>query len=380
MGYFDNPFLMIQKSIILFFLVVLLNNCKAPVPTEKNSEQIQFSQQPKNIILMIGDGMGLGQISASIYDTKNKQPFEFFQHIGFQKTNADSDLITDSAAAATAMACGQKTYRNAVGMTKDTIPCQSIIEEAELKGLATGIVVTSSVVHATPASFFGHQRLRNFYEFLAIDLINTGIDFIMGGGKQYFVRRASDDRNLLTELEEKGYNMFNYTPSQLKKLDGKNKQPAVIFTAANRPASVLEGRNYLPIAAKKAPEFLNDFSEKGFFLMIEGSQIDWAGHANEAENVLLEMKDFNKSMVQVLDFVNKNKETLLIVTADHETGGLAINKKSKIGNLKLEFTANDHTGTMVPVFAYGPKAELFRGIYDNTEIYHKMRQALGWSR
>lgn len=369
---------MIQKIFFLLFLTAIFGNCKSPAPTEAVVSPIQFSEKPKNIILMIGDGMGLGQISASIYNSKNKQPFELFQHIGFQKTYAYNDLITDSAAAATAMACGEKTYRNAIGLTKDTIPCTSILEEAEQKGLATGLVVTSSIVHATPASFYGHQKLRNFYEYIASDLVKAGVDFLIGGGKQYFIRRASDDRNLLVEMEQKGYKVENYTPNILKKLDGKQRQPTILFTAAKRPESVLEERDYLPLAAKKAPQFLNDFSDKGFFLMIEGSQVDWAGHANEAENVLLEMADFNESIENVIEFVNKDKETLLIVTADHETGGLAINKKSKVGNLNLKFTANDHTGTMVPVFAYGPQAELFRGIYDNTAIYHKMRQAFGW--
>ena len=158
---------------------------------------------------MIGDGMGLGQISASVYATKKKQPFELFQNIGLQKTHAYDNLITDSAAAATAMASGEKTYRNAIGVTKDTIPCITILEEAEVKGLATGLVVSSSIVHATPAGFFGHQKLRSFSEYLAIDLVNSGADFLVGGGKQYFVKRATDDRNLLEELEEKGLSLIH---------------------------------------------------------------------------------------------------------------------------------------------------------------------------
>ncbi|MFT4974075.1 MAG: alkaline phosphatase, partial [Saprospiraceae bacterium] len=294
---------MIQKLFFFVFFITIFGNCKSPTPAEVTVTPIQFSKKPKNIILMIGDGMGLGQISASVYNTKKKQPFEIFQHIGFQKTYAFNDLITDSAAAATAMACGKKTYRNAIGLTKDTIPCTSILEEAEARGLATGLVVTSSIVHATPASFYGHQKLRNFYEYLAIDLVNAGIDFLVGGGKQYFIKRASDDRNLLTEFEEKGYQIDNYAANILKKLDGQQRKPALIFTAAKRPESVLEGRSYLPPAAKKAPDFLKDYSDEGFFLMIEGSQIDWAGHANEADNVLLEMADFNKSIENVIEFV-----------------------------------------------------------------------------
>ena len=368
-------------TIRLFLLIFLFffTNCK-PVPTlsELPLPPVQFSERPKNVIIMIGDGMGLGQISASIYNTKKKQPFEYFSFIGFQKTHASNDLITDSAAAATAIACGEKTYRNAIGLTQDTIPCQTIFEEAEQKGLATGLVVTSAITHATPASFYAHQRLRSFSEYIAIDLVNSGIDFAVGGGKQYFVNRASDNRNLLEELKQKGYQLSNYAANSFQKIDPTNQQPNIVFTAANRPISVLEGRRYLPPASQKAATFLSKFSEKGFLLLVEGSQIDWAAHANEGKNVLLEMEDFNQTIFQMLDFVNRDKETLLIVTSDHETGGMSINKKSKIGKLNLAFTDNDHTATMVPVFAYGAGAEQFCGIYDNTAIYHKIRQAIGW--
>jgi len=369
----------LKKYIFFLLLIGVFTNCKPSLNTTLTAkEPVEFAEKPKNIILMIGDGMGLGQISASIFNSNKKQPYELFSVIGFQKTSAYNTLITDSAAAATAMACGEKTYRNAIGLTKDTIRCQSILEEAELKGLATGLVVTSSITHATPASFYAHQKLRNFTENIAAEFVDSGVDFAVGGGKQYFVNRYSDERNLLKELGQKGYNLFNYDARKLKKLKGAVKEPTIIFTAANRPFSVLEGRNYLPKAAVKATEFLNDFSDLGFFLMIEGSQIDWAAHANEGNNVLLEMQDFNNAIYEVLDFVNRDKETLLIITADHETGGLTINKKSKMGKLNLKFTSKDHTATMVPVFAYGAGAELFRGIYDNTEIYHKMKQALGW--
>ena len=366
---------------ILPLLAILLWTCKTPQLTNTSIvAQPDFAESPKNIILLIGDGMGLGQISAAILDKDSPSVFELFKHIGLQKTHAVNNLITDSAAAATAIACGKKTYRNAIGMDKDTVACQSILEEAELKNLSTGVVVTSSLVHATPGSFYSHVPLRSLYEYIALDLFNNKIDFAVGGGRKYFDQRSVDERNLIKDMKEAGYLIGDFNNAILRKIGEDTQQPVVMFTGENRPNSVLEGRDYLPYASFKAMNYLKNRVDEGFFLLIEGSQIDWAGHANEAANVLREMHDFEETIYEVLKFASQDKETLVIVTADHETGGLAINPKSKRKRLKLEFTTNNHTGTMVPVFAYGPKAELFEGIYDNTAIYHKMREAFGWEK
>ncbi len=328
---------------------------------------------------MIGDGMGLSQVSAAMFAADNRHVLEVFPVVGFQKTHTQEGQITDSAAASTAMACGVKTYRNAVGVNADTVACKSILEEAEERGLATGMVVTVSITHATPAAFVAHQKYRNLHEQIAIDLVNSGIDFFIGGGKKYFDRRYFDERNLIKELNSKGYKVYDYFSDRLSEKIMTSDQNFGFFTADNHPLSKMQGREYLPKATKLATNFLENRGDNGFFLMIEGSQIDWAGHGNEAYQLLDELKDFNESIAVALQFVLRDKETLLIVTADHETGGMAINKKSKMKRLKLAFTSNDHTGVMVPVFAIGPKAELFSGIFDNTEIYSKMREAFGWS-
>ena len=328
---------------------------------------------------MIGDGMGLTQVSALHYQNGNRSAFEYFNSIGFHKSYSSSDLITDSAAGATAFSCGIKTYNNAIGMDQDTMPCETILELAEKKGYATGLVATSSIVHATPAAFAAHQPMRVYNEEIAEDMADAGIDLLIGGGKKFFDRRKKDDRELSDEMVDKGYFVTDYFRSELRNFKQLNpNQPFLFFTSDSKPISAFQGRDYLPIATSLAVNYLPKRSEEGFFLMIEGSQIDWECHANKAKPMLDELEDFEKALYKVLEFAAENKETLVIVTGDHETGGLAIQEGSKMKKLDLAFTTNGHTASMVPVYAFGPQAERFRGIYENTAIYHKMLAALGW--
>lgn len=341
------------------------------------AEPMEPKGKPKNIILLIGDGMGLSQISGGLYSQGNQFSLESFPIIGFQKTFSKSNLISDSAASATAIATGVKTNNNAIGVDENEIPVKSILEEAEEQGLATGLIVTSSIVHATPASFIAHQKSRNLYEQIAEDFLKTEIDLFIGGGKKYFDRRNVDDRNLIEELKEKNYLIYNYFNHEIYQVKPDLHKNLVYFTADNQPLPASQGRDYLPFASEIGLEFLDNRSEKGFFLMIEGSQIDWSGHANQGIPLLAELADFDKTIKKVLKFAKQNGETLVIVTADHETGGFSVLPKSKMRRLEMGFTTNGHTASMVPVFAYGPQSQLFEGIYDNTEIYFKMKKALG---
>ncbi len=337
------------------------------------------SDKPTNIILMIGDGMGLSQVSAALYSNDNQLALESFPVIGFHKSHCSSDLITDSAAGATAFACGVKTYRGAVGVNPDTLPCRTIVEEANDRGLATGLLVTSTVVHATPAAFFAHQPLRTFYEAIALDLLDSDVDLVIGGGKRYFDRRESDGRNLYRELQQKGYHVTDYFVTDYYELDFNPRRKMAYFTADDQPLFQVAGREYLPLLTDRALTYLERRSEQGFFMVIEGSQIDWGGHANAGDIIVSETLDFDRTIKRVLDFARKRGNTLVLVTADHETGGMAVNPGSKMGRLEYGFTTNSHTATLIPVYAYGPSARLFSGIYDNTQIYHRMRQALGFS-
>ncbi|MCB9282459.1 MAG: alkaline phosphatase [Lewinellaceae bacterium] len=330
----------------------------------------------KNVILLIGDGMGLSQISAALYSNNNHLHIEQFSLIGLQKNFASDNLITDSAASATAMACGVKTYNGAIGVNQDTMPASSILEEAEAHGMATGVITTSTIVHATPAAFLAHQPERKMYQEIALDIARSGADLLIGGGKKYFNHRTIDLLDLYEELEKKNYLVSDNYQTDFKDLQYSYDKNLAFFTSNDDPVPFSKGRDYLVPAAKMAPTFLANRSQKGFFLMIEGAQIDWAGHANNFDYLIQEMLEFDEVIGEILQFAKADGETLVIVTGDHETGGLSINLGSRMNDLLPAWTTEYHTGTLIPVFAYGPGADLFSGIYDNTEIYQKMRQAL----
>lgn len=377
-----------MKLLKHFLLVLLLiitacdTNKKAVNVTPTTMDQISnriSAGQPKNIILMIGDGMGLSQISAGMYSNGNKLFLEEFPVIGLQKTYAFDNLITDSAASATAMACGVKTYNGAIGVNADTVSIKSILIEAEEKGLKTGLVATSTIVHATPACFIAHQPSRKMYDEIAADFLKVDIDLFIGGGLKHFNGQRRDEKSLVPLFQSKGYTVSDHTQLELSDFPFSKAEKVAYLTSNDQPLTVESGRDYLKLASTKAAKFLDRKNERGFFLMIEGSQIDWGGHANETNYIINEMKDFNETIGSILKFAKKDKETLVIVTADHETGGFAINPDSKMGEIKGAFTSTYHTATMVPVFAYGPGAENFSGIYENTAIYEKMRKAFGFS-
>ncbi len=332
---------------------------------------------PKNIILMIGDGMGLTQITAGMYANGNKLNLEQFKFIGLHKSYASNDLVTDSAAGATAFSCGVKTYNGAIGVDKDVKRITTILEEAEITGMATGLVVTSSITHATPASFYAHQKDRSMMEEIAADMIGVDVDFFVGGGLKHFIRRK-DERNLLSELANKGYVISNFIDQEFNDISIDFNKKFGYFTANEEPLPKSQGRDYFVQASQTAVTYLSSQQQKGFFLMIEGAQIDWGGHANDSDYIVSEMIEFDEAIGAILEFAKQDGETLVIVTADHETGGFAINPGSTIDSIIPAFTTDKHTAALIPVFAFGPGAELFTGIYENTAIHRKMRKALGF--
>lgn len=338
-------------------------------------------KKPKNVILMIGDGMGVGQISSGLYSNNNKLYLEEFPVVGLHKCHSSSALVTDSAAAATAFACGVKTYNGAIGVDADTNAVKTILEEAEENGMATGMVASSTIVHATPASFIAHVKQRKMYEDIAEYFLKTEIDFFVGGGKKYFDRR-DDDRNLLEELQKRDYIVGDYFTKEFKDVQISKKKNFAFLSSDKDPVPFSQGRDYLMPASLTAIEFLKNHDDpeddKGFFLMIEGSQIDWGGHANDADYIITEMLEFDNIIGEVLKFAKEDGETLVIVTADHETGGFAVNNGSTLDSLKTSFTSTYHTADLIPVFAYGPGSQLFTGFYDNTAIHTKMRAAMGF--
>lgn len=357
-------------ALLIFF------QCYANKRQKTDFQSVVFKDKPKNIVLIIGDGMATSQVTAGLYwKGDGHSVFEQFRALGFHKSHSCNDLVTDSAAGATAFACGEKTTNGSVAvLPPDNHPCPTILETLDKQGWATGMVVTCSATHATPASFIAHQDIRAFTENIALDYLSTPLDCFIGGGEAAFNQRP-DKLNLVDSLKSKGYvvkrgNTFNRLP-----LDGS--APFMLFTAEREPPTASASRRYLPPATSVACHFLKKRSEKGFFLMVEGSQIDWAGHANDRDWLRAEMLDFDETVRKALEFAAEDTETLVIVTGDHECGGLALDKSNEPGQFNARYAYRLHTGALVPVFAYGPGAGIFSGIYENTEIYRKMLEALG---
>ena len=335
------------------------------------------TQGPKNVILMIGDGMGLTQISAAHYHKGSPLNMESLPVTGIMKTHSLDRKITDSAAAGTALASGIKTYNGGLGVDKDTLPVPTILEYLSSKGYATGLVATCYITHATPGAFFGHRKSRDLYEEIAEDILSVDIDLFIAGGRDHFDKRKKDERNLVAELKKKGYTIGDIQESNFTSLKLAKDAKLAYFTAGGHPVKKLEGRDWLPDATEYALNFLHNKNSNGFFIMIEGSQIDWAGHDNDFEYNLTETLDFDEAVGRAFQFARTNQETLLLVLADHETGGLGINKVSKDGSIESAWTTKNHTGTMVVTFAYGPGSEAFSGVFDNTEVPKKILDLLG---
>jgi alkaline phosphatase len=328
-------------------------------------------KKPKNIVLLIGDGMGVSHVFAGITGNGGRLFLDNFKHIGFAKTASANNYITDSAAGGTALAAGVKTYNGAIGVDTDKNPVKTILQEAVENGLSGGLVSTSAITHATPASFIAHQASRSSYEAIAADFLNTDIDVFIGGGYKHFTDRE-DGRNLEQELQAKGYKVLQNLDEISEVKSGK----LAGLTAPEHNGRMGERSNMLPVATKTALNILSN-NKKGFFMMVEGSQIDWAGHANNTTYTVEDMLDFDKTIGEVLEFAAADGKTLVIVTADHETGGMAVSGGDlKKGTVKGAFTSTGHTAVMVPIFAWGPGAQEFMGIMENTDVYSKMRKLL----
>lgn len=329
-------------------------------------------KHPKNVIFLIGDGMGLAQTHAGM--VKNKEPLaiESLKHIGLVKTYSASHFTTDSGAGGTALASGVKTKNGMIGMNPDSVAVESILHLSEKNNLATGIVSACGVTHATPASFVAHQINRNMYEAIAADFLKVDIDVFIGGGKKHFAERTSDDRNLISELKDNKYQIVE-SMSELKKVRS-GKVAGLLYE--DHPPAMPERGDFLPEATKVAIQLLNK-NRKGFFLMVEGSQIDWAGHGNDAERIANEVIDFDKAVKVALDFAKEDGNTLVVITADHETGGLTLpGGNLQKGEFQALFSTKGHSGILVPVYAYGPGAEVFTGFMENTVFKSKFAELL----
>jgi len=320
----------------------------------------------KNVILLIGDGFGMAQFSAAMYGNGNQLSLATLKNMGLIKTQALDDFTTDSAAAGTALATGQKVKNRSIGAFPDGSPAQNLPEYLQQYGFNTGIVTTDNVTGATPGAFYAHQTERDLIREIAGDLAKSPLNLFIGGGKNDFIRYGVDE---IGNLENAGFDLL----TGLDALAQSKADRVGYFGSNHGLPRVVQGRQgFLKDATKASLQFLNAKAAP-FFLMIEGAYIDSGGHSNHVETVVEEGMDFDEAVGAALKFADENGETLVIITADHETGGVTIPQGNVTkGLVELEFSTNDHTGIPVPIFAYGPHSGEFRGVYENTEVFHKI--------
>ena len=335
----------------------------------------------KNVILLIGDGTGLAQLYTGY--TANKASLNIFamRSIGLSKTSSYDSYVTDSAPGSTAFSSGEKTNNRSVGVdhTGKALPLLPLILQ-ERKKIRTGLVTCGDIADATPADFYAHQSERSNAIAILRDLKNAPIDVLMGSGDESLTNvpilnegdKAVVTGGMLNELQPE----YSVVPAVDSVRTGTDKKWIVVERKAG--LSMLDGRgDWLQRAFHKTLALLSR-NKPGFFIMTEGAQVDYGGHANDLPYVAMEVMDFDKTVGEALRFADKDGETLVIVTADHETGGLTLldgdYKKGYIGG---QFATNDHTAIPVPVFAYGPRSGLFRGVFENTAIFQRILQAYG---
>lgn len=361
-----------------------------PIVKPATAPEITKPTAPKNVILLIGDGMGLSQVSSCYFFGNDNPPnFNRFPVVGLINTTSADAEITDSAAGATAFAAGVKTYNGAISKNENKENVETLIERIESQNISSGLVATSQITHATPACFYAHEESRNNQEAIAEQLINSSVDFFAGGGIKYFTARE-DEKNLLPVLKQKGFVVDTSNFNANKTLNA-DKKYGYLLAEKGMPSKLAGRGNFLPNATQQAINYLSQ-QANGFFLMVEGSQIDWEGHAASVEGTVLEMQDFDKTLKVALDFAEKDGNTLVVVTADHETGGFSLQPALDETGERYDYTkvaggfyegakqtpSAAHTATLVPVFAYGPMAEKFGGIYENTAIHSKILEATNW--
>ena len=327
-----------------------------------------------NVIYMIGDGMALPQVYAAMFASHEEMTLSQFPYIGVVDTHSASNTITDSSAGGTALASDHKTKNGMVGMNPDTIPVKTVLEVLSEQGKETGIVVTSYVTHATPATFYAKVPARKQYEDIAVQMAeNPYLNLVIGGGMKHFNQRK-DSLDLVERMEnELGWKVYD----TLDNIDLTCKKYAVIADKNHMPKAADRG-DFLPCAVKTALKTL-DNAENGFFLMVEGSQIDFACHANDSTWMMDEMLDFDYAVKVALDYAKEKGNTLVVVTADHETGGLTLpDPQGKYTDVVFDYSTKSHTCLPVLVFAYGPGAERFTGWMQNTELKGKILNSCGF--
>lgn len=364
--------------------------------------------QVKNVIYLIGDGMGLGAVSSLVLSEEEATGFEMNPVIGLCETCSANNYVTDSPAGGTALATGTRTNNGYLGVDPDGKQLTSILRKAQTMGKKTAIVVNTTLTEATPAAFYAGVTSRNKTYDIAKQFTESEVDIAIGGGLDHFINRP-DSLDLTATLIEKGYDVYLHWETVLNSSSDKfvgilplsdlhrrekgNKTAEAaegqeVCLAAKLAASTEEASGthlseptvYLQKATAKTLEVLSRDNKDGFFLMVESAIIDGYGHNNDSEGMIVEMREVDSTVRQLVEYVNQHPETLLVITADHETGGTGVDYNSlapgDVKPVRLSFSTHGHTGTLVPIFAYGAGAEAFGGVMKNTDLPKKIEELM----
>lgn len=364
------------RNIALVVLCAILSCCKQPegdlqyYTAPNHYEVVSVTPPPadaevRNVILMIGDGMGLEQISCAWVLNRGKLNIDNFPVVGLSRTYCTDNLITDSAAGGTALAVGQKTAIDHVGCDPDGAPLYSMLSKAQELGKKTGCVTVCHLADATPCDFCCHNPSRYDSDGLIADYIDCGVDFIAGGGRDYFGPKRHDGRDIVAEMKAKGY---NYASDEQQLMEAA--LPVLgLMSDDNIPIAAERGDLFRHMVARCLDLLSSESGEKGFVAMLEGSCIDDWLHANRIDLAMEETLDFDRTVGDVLQWAEKDGHTLVIVTADHATGALTLQDGDIAeGRIGVEFGNDSHNGIAVPYFVWGPGSDAFGSILENCEL------------
>jgi alkaline phosphatase len=408
----------------------------------ESSPSVNGDEAVQNVIFMIPDGYATSYSSNYRLYKEDGEPIWDDMLTGMMKTVSADNAITDSAAAGTAMATGEKTNNGMISISPEGEELETILQASKEAGKAAGLVATSTITHATPAVFGSHTEARNDEHLIAPQYLENEIDVIFGGGKNIFLPESEggeqEERHLINEFEEAGY---QFVENRDELLENEADKVIGLFAEGALAPELERDQTDEPSLAEMTESAIDvlDQNDEGFFLMVEGSQIDWAGHANDAVWAMSDTEAFEEAVTAAVEFADQDGETLIVMAGDHDTGGMTVggyntgatqleilhnventggyiarqlnSDRSNARDIMLEYadieitndeeeairtsdapdleinhiisnyagvgwSSYDHTGQEVPLFAYGPESELFSGLLDNTDIPKLMAEAM----